>query len=83
MNKIQGFIRKAAGRKSPPPFPPLRRKMDELQIVAEGTISCTPESSSSLQVHQRIQSRADAERPDGDYECGSPRTLAFGKVGET
>jgi len=38
--------------------------MDELQIVAEGTISCTPESSPSLQVHQRIQSHADAERPD-------------------
>ena len=56
--------------------------MDELQIVAEGTISCTPESSPSLQVRQRIQSRADAERPDGGYECGSPRTLAFGKVGE-
>jgi len=64
MSTIQGFTRKAAGQKSPPPFPPLRQTMDELQIVAEGTISCTPESSPSLQVHQRIQSCADAERPD-------------------
>ena len=43
MNTILGFLRKAAGQKSPPPFPPLRRIMDELHIAAEDTISRTPE----------------------------------------
>jgi len=42
MNAILGFIRKA-GQKPPPPLPPLRRTMDDLQIVAEDTISRTPE----------------------------------------
>ena len=39
---ILGFIRKA-GQKLQPPLPSLRRTMNELQIVAEDTISRTPE----------------------------------------
>jgi len=43
MSAVLGFLHKAAGPKSPPPLPPSRRTTDELQIVAKGTISRTPE----------------------------------------
>jgi len=44
MNTILGFPRKATtGQNSTPPSPPLRRTIDELEIVAEDTISRTPE----------------------------------------
>ena len=43
MNKILGFLRKPKARDSPPPLPPLRRIMDELEITAEDTIARTPE----------------------------------------
>ena len=43
MNTILGLLRKAADQNSPPSLPPLRRIMDELHIIAEDTISRTPE----------------------------------------
>ena len=43
MNSILGFLRRAASQKLPPLRRPLHRAMDELQIIAEDTISRTPE----------------------------------------
>ena len=43
MNRILGFLRKPKAQDSPPHLPPLRRIMDELETIAEDTISRTPE----------------------------------------
>ena len=43
MKAILGFLRRSSRQKPPPPLRPLRRTMDELEIVAEDTISRTPE----------------------------------------
>ena len=40
---VLGFLRGATGREPPPPRYPLRRAMDELHIIAEDTISRTPD----------------------------------------
>jgi len=48
MNAILGFLRKA-GQKSPPPLPPLRQAMGELQIVAKDIISRAPEIIAATQ----------------------------------
>ena len=44
-NAILGFLRKVTGQSLPPPpsIPPLRRTMHQLHVVAEDTISRTPE----------------------------------------
>lgn len=44
MNAILGFLHRAVGQETPSPSHPLRRRsMDELEIIAEDTISRTPD----------------------------------------
>ena len=43
MNTILGFLRRTTRQKPQPSYPPSHRKMDKLGIIAEDTISRTPE----------------------------------------